>query len=330
MISKEDIRNSLPYALDSVELDTKQIQGLRKVASGKVREIYQYHDELVLVTTDRLSAFDRILGLVPVKGQVLTQLSAFWFEQSSDIVANHLIDLPDENVSVVRRCVPLPVEVIVRGYITGVTTTALWYRYEQGERTIYGLGFPDGLQKNDALPEPVITPTTKACDGGHDMRLTSDEVVASGLVESALWDEVRNAAIGLFTRGEEIARRAGLILVDTKYEFGLDSSGKLCLIDEVHTPDSSRYWKLDTYEARKLAGDEPENFDKEFVRLHYAAQGYRGEGDPAPLPDDLSVEASRRYMTIYEMLTQREFVPGEYPAQPRIQRNLVTWAQSQQ
>ncbi len=320
MISKDEIRSSLPYVLGEIEL-----ADFDRVASGKVREIYSHEDNLILVTTDRLSAFDRILGLAPYKGQVLTQLSAFWFEHTSDIVANHLVDLPDENVTIARKCEPLPVEVIVRGYITGVTSTALWRRYSQGERTIYGLDFPDGLEKNDALSEPIITPTTKAHDGGHDERLTSAEVAEKGLVNTELWDEVCSVAVNLFKRGQQIAADAGLILVDTKYEFGLDADSRLCLIDEVHTPDSSRYWKQDTYQNRKLAGLEPENFDKEFVRLHYAAQGYRGDGEPDALSDDLAVEASHRYMTLYEMLTNREFVPGELPAQPRINRNLSEW-----
>lgn len=322
MISQETVSKNLPYAIDNVELT-----GLTHIASGKVREIYQHDDKLILVTTDRLSAFDRILGLVPYKGQVLTQLSSFWFGQTADIVPNHLIELPDENVSVVRRCKPLPVEVIVRGYITGVTSTALWYRYSQGERTIYGLDFPDGLRKNEPLPAPILTPTTKARDGGHDERITSTEVTESGLVEPGLWSQISEAAIGLFERGQKIAAEAGLVLVDTKYEFGLDERGNLRLIDEVHTPDSSRYWKLDSYAERVQAELEPENFDKEFIRLNYAAQGYRGDGEPEPLPDDVAIEASLRYITIFEMLTQKSFMPGDLPAQPRIQRNLDSWIQ---
>ncbi len=303
-------------------LTTTDLPFLGPKTHGKVRDIYQQGDQLVLITTDRLSAFDRILGAVPYKGQVLNQLAAFWFRETADIIPNHLIAVPDPNVTIAKRCRPLPVEVVVRGYISGVTATALWYRYSQGERTIYGIEFPDGLQKNDQLPTPIITPTTKASDGGHDERITSTEVVELGLVEAALWVQICQAAIAIFTRGQEIARRGGLILVDTKYEFGITDEGEVCLIDEVHTPDSSRYWIAETYAARVAAGQEPENFDKEFIRLYYAAQGYRGEGEPFPLPADLALEAAQRYIRTYELLTGRPFAPGELPANPRMERQL--------
>ncbi len=297
---------------------------MRKRA-GKVRDIYRYRDALVLVTTDRLSAFDRILGLVPYKGQVLNQLSVFWFEQTKEIIGNHLIAAPDPNVTIAQICTPLPVEVVVRGYISGVTQTALWYRYSRGERTIYGVDFPDGLQKNDPLPTPIITPTTKARDGGHDERITSTQVVERGLVDDEMWDRVSRAALALYARGREIAQSAGLILVDTKYEFGLNATGDVILIDEVHTPDSSRFWIADTYAARRAAGLEPENFDKEFIRLYYAARGYRGDGEPMPMPEELVVQAAQRYIRTFEMLTGQSFVPGVLPAGPRIENNLRTW-----
>ena len=320
MLSNTEIRRSAQTALTAIDLPF-----LHRVASGKVREIFRAGDRLILVTTDRLSAFDRILGPVPYKGQVLNQLSAFWFGATVDIVPNHFLEMPDPNVSVVRRCSPLPVEVVVRGYITGVTSTALWHRYAQGERTIYGIDFPEGLHKNDPLPAPIITPTTKARHGGHDERITEQEIIERGLVAPDLWHSVHETAIALFQRGQAIARAAGLVLVDTKYEFGTDENGALHLIDEVHTPDSSRFWLAETFESRIANGQEPENFDKEFVRLHYAAQGYRGEGDPFPLSLDLAVEASVRYQRIYEMLTGREFIPGELPADQRITRNLRLW-----
>jgi phosphoribosylaminoimidazole-succinocarboxamide synthase len=292
---------------------------------GKVRDIYRRGDQLILVTTDRLSAFDRILGLVPFKGQVLTQLSAFWFEQTADLIGNHLVAVPDPNVTIARACTPLPVEVVVRGYITGVTTTSLWYQYSLGSRHIYGMDFPDGLQKNDALPAPIITPTTKARDGGHDERITGDEIVAQGLVSASQWAQICAAAVAVFRRGQEIAQRGGLILVDTKYEFGLDASGNVVLIDEIHTPDSSRFWLAGTYEQRHAAGLEPDNFDKEFIRLYYAAHGYRGEGDPMPLPPDVAIQAAGRYIRTYEMLTRRTFEPGDLPAAARIAHNLGVW-----
>jgi phosphoribosylaminoimidazole-succinocarboxamide synthase len=320
MLSELTLRQLLPGALANIELPF-----LGPKTQGKVRDIYDRGAELILVATDRLSAFDRILGLVPCKGQVLTQLSTFWFAQTRDIVANHLLATPDPNVTVARRCAPLPVEVVVRGYITGVTSTALWYQYSLGNRRIYGLDFPDGLQKNDPLPAPAITPTTKARDGGHDERITAAEVVAQGLVSANLWAQICDAAVALFRRGQEIAARGGLILVDTKYEFGVSPAGELTLIDEVHTPDSSRFWLADTYEARHAAGQEPDNFDKEFIRLYYAARGYRGEGEPFPLPADLAVQAAARYVRVYELLTGQEFVPGAQPAGPRIGENLRRW-----
>jgi phosphoribosylaminoimidazole-succinocarboxamide synthase len=274
----------------------------------------------VLVATDRVSAFDRVLGAIPYKGQVLNQLSAWWFEQTADLVANHVAGVPDPNITVAREAQALPVEVIVRGHITGVTPTALWTLYSQGVERPYGLDLPAGLRKNDELPEPVITPTTKATGpGAHDERLTSDEVVERGLVPAELWAEVRRVALALFRRGQEVARRAGLVLVDTKYEMGL-VDGRLALIDEVHTPDSSRFWLAESYEAsRSEAGaPEPEPFDKEVLRQWLAGQGYRGEGEPPALPEELVVETARRYIATYEQLTGRPFEPGAQPADSRV------------
>lgn len=320
MIAPSLLQTALADPFSGVELAF-----FKRRFSGKVREIYEYGDRLILITTDRLSAFDRILGFVPFKGQVLNQLSAFWFEQTQDIIPNHFLASPDPNVTVARRCRPLPVEVVVRGYISGVTTTSLWYRYHQGERTIYGIDFPDGLQKNDPLPAPIITPTTKAQDGGHDERITSAEVVAQGLVDAETWQQVQDAAVALFNRGQALASRGGLILVDTKYEFGIDEDGNLRLIDEVHTPDSSRFWIANSYEARRAANQEPENFDKEFVRLYYADHGYRGDGDPFPLPADLALQTAERYIRAYEWITGRLFEPAAYPAGERITQNLQNW-----
>ena len=288
-----------------------------------MREWYDLPDgRRLIVTTDRLSAFDRILAAVPYKGQVLNQLSAWWFEQTEDIIPNHLVSIPDPNVSVVTTVEPLVIEVIVRGYITGVTSTALWYRYSIGERNIYGYDFPEGLKKNQALTVPIITPTTKGGESGHDERLTCAEVTEKGLLDENIWDQVQSAALAIFKRGQDVARKAGLILVDTKYEFGIAPDGCLMLIDEVHTPDSSRYWKADTYAAQFSAGNEPENFDKEFVRIAYAEKGYRGDGEIPSMPDSLWAAASERYITIYEMLTGRTFEAGEYPVENRLPENL--------
>jgi len=276
-----------------------------------------------MITTDRLSAFDRVLACVPYKGQVLNQLSAWWFQRTQNIVANHVLNLPDPNALIAHEASPFPVEVIVRGYITGVTSTALWYRYSLGEREIYGYHFPEGLRKNSRLPEPIITPTTKGGPTGHDERLTCAEVVANGLLDADTWDELQAAALAVFALGQEVSRQAGLILVDTKYEFGLLPDGRIALIDEVHTPDSSRFWRAESYPDRFETGEEPENFDKEFIRIEYARQGYRGDGEPPTMEDELWVSASQRYISIYEMLTGNRFDPGEYPVEPRLVANLI-------
>jgi len=291
--------------------------------AGKVRDIYPMHNgQLLLVTTDRLSAFDQVLGSVPYKGQVLNQLSAFWFEKTQNIVPNHLNQLPDANAMLVQRVTPLPIEVIVRGYITGVTKTALWHRYAMGERVIYGHRMPEGLRKNQALPEPIITPTTKGGPGEHDERLTCSEVVENGYLARAVWEKVQQAALAIFHLGQRVALESGLILVDTKYEFGLDAQGEVVLIDEIHTPDSSRFWLADSYPERLAEGVEPENFDKEFVRLAYAAQGYRGDGEPPSMPQDFWLQVAERYLQLFEKLTGSVFQPQEYPVEPRLIANL--------
>jgi phosphoribosylaminoimidazole-succinocarboxamide synthase len=290
---------------------------------GKVRDWYSLPAQRrLIVTSDRLSAFDRNLAVVPYKGQVLNQLAAWWFEQTKDVIPNHLLTIPDPNCAVVQEVEPLPVEVIVRGYITGVTSTALWYRYNLGEREIYGYRFPEGLCKNQKLPEAIITPTTKGGVTGHDERLTCTEVVEKGYLPQAAWDVIQSAALQIFQRGQEVAARAGLILVDTKYEFGRTSDGEIILIDEVHTPDSSRFWKANNYTERFDQGLEPENFDKEFIRMAFAELGYRGDGEPPQVPKKLWVQASQRYIQIYEMLTGLVFDPATYPAEARLQKNL--------
>ncbi|MEN6410361.1 MAG: phosphoribosylaminoimidazolesuccinocarboxamide synthase [Anaerolineaceae bacterium] len=318
MLSREQIQPLLSQAFEESNLPIPGKQ------SGKVRDWYSLgSDRQLIITTDRLSAFDRVLAAVPYKGQVLNQLSAWWFDHTADIIANHQISVPDPNALISRVAQPLPIEVIVRGFITWVTKTALWYRYALGEREIYGYKFPEGLQKNTALPGAIITPTTKGGPTGHDERLTCAEVVEKGLLDAHTWDQVQAAALALFQRGQEIAAKAGLILVDTKYEFGFAPDGSVMLIDEVHTPDSSRFWKAENYDARLAAGQEPELFDKEFVRLAYASQGYRGDGEPPVLPQEVWVETSQLYQTIYEGITGQSFNPGTYPVEPRLRENLA-------
>ena len=311
-----DLTPALEAPFDGI--DGTEIADLGPLIHGKVRDIIDMGDRLALVATDRISAFDRVLGTVPYRGQVLNQLAAWWFDRIADIVPSHVVAVPDPNVTIGRKCETLPVEVVVRGRLSGSTSTALWTQYEAGAREIYGLRFPDGMKKNDALPEAIITPTTKAEQGGHDAPITEAAIVEQSLVSAQRWDEVRTVALEIFARGQEIAADAGLVLVDTKYEFGIDDDGRLTIIDEVHTPDSSRFWRASTVEDRLAAGREPENLDKEVVRLVYAERGYRGEGDPPPLDQDLAVLAAGVYQETFAALTGRELTPGPYPAGPRV------------
>jgi phosphoribosylaminoimidazole-succinocarboxamide synthase len=312
------IQSAIPHPFSQTKLS------LPNRHTGKVREIYFLEPgKVLLVTTDRLSAFDRVLGAVPYKGQVLNQLSAWWFEQIQEIIPSHLIMTPDPNAMLAWEVEPFSIEVIVRGYITGVTKTALWYRYNLGEREIYGHRFPDGLKKNQKLPQNIITPTTKGGPTGHDERLTCDEVVDNGYLDAKTWNLIQDAALRVFALGQKIAAESGLILVDTKYEFGRTPDGRVTIIDEVHTPDSSRYWKADTYEQRLRNRQEPENFDKEFLRLLYAEKGYRGDGEPPQMPVDLWIQVAERYITLFELLTGQTFDPGSYPIDPRLENNLL-------
>ena len=304
---------TLPEPFDTIELplDDRRL--------GKVRVSYAFGSgQRLFVTTDRLSAFDRIIARVPYKGQVLNQLAAWWFGQTADIVPNHVVSLPDPNVLIARDAAPLSVEVVVRGHITGVTDTALWTQYAAGARNIYGHDFPDGLEKNAELPEPIITPTTKGEFGAHDVPLAIQDVVSDGHVDAAVWAEVSAAALAVFDRGRERSAGAGLILADTKYEFGLDVDGSVMLIDEIHTPDSSRYWVADSYEECLAVGREPVSLDKEVVRRALADVGYTGEGDVPSLAPEVWEQTSARYIEIYERLTGLTFERGEYPAEQRI------------
>ncbi|MDH3679229.1 MAG: phosphoribosylaminoimidazolesuccinocarboxamide synthase [Acidimicrobiia bacterium] len=303
--------------LDTIDLD------LPDHTSGKVREAWRLPDDRrLLVTTDRISAFDRVLGTVQHKGQVLNQIAAWWFNRTRDIVANHVIDVPDPNALIAVDADPLPVEVVVRGRLTGSTSTSLLPRYEAGDRLLYGYRLPDDLTAHGPLPEPLITPTTKATEGGHDQPITCDEVVELGLVEVGLWAQVQKAALDLFERGTTVAADAGFILADTKYEFGLAPGGELLLIDEVHTPDSSRFWAAETMEDRLAAGLAPESFDKEPVRLALKAAGYGGDGPPPDLDPRVLADTTARYVDFYQRLTGSTFEPGAQPIFDRLRANL--------
>jgi len=297
--------------------DLKSV-GERKV--GKVRDVYIQPDKLILVTTDRHSSFDRIIAHIPWKGQVLNQISAYWFEQTKDIVPNHVLSVPDPNVTIGKKCQLIPVEAVVRGYLTGVTDTAIWTRYEKGQREFCGVRLPHGMSKNHELPEPIFDPTTK--EEGHDRALPPDEMIAEGYITKERFEELKKAALKLFKRGQEVAASRGLILVDTKYEFGMDGD-MLTLIDEIHTPDSSRYWKFSSYEERMKAEQEPEYFDKEFLRLWFRdnCDPYKDATLPEP-PRELVDELSRRYIEMYETITGARFERSNTPIHARREKNV--------
>lgn len=292
-------------------IKTVDLKGVGKKQQGKVRDFYVLDGKRVLITTDRQSAFDVILGHIPHKGEVLNQLSEFWFKKTKNIIPNHMLEVPDPNVMVVKDTKPILVEMVVRGFMTGVTVTAIWPSYQRGERIIYGVKFPDGLKKNDKLPTPVITPTYHGDitgKGGHDTRLTKKEILQSRIVPKKIYEQMEKASLALFKFGQAWCEKHGLILVDTKYEFGLYKN-KLILIDEIHTPDSSRFWIKKTYKERIAKGMEPENFDKEFLRLWYVDRGYKGDGKPQPMPQSLVKKVSKRYRDVYEKLTGKKFIP---------------------
>jgi phosphoribosylaminoimidazole-succinocarboxamide synthase len=290
---------------------------------GKVRDRYELEDRLVLITTDRQSAFDRILAAIPFKGQVLNQTSAWWFEQTKDIIPNHVINIPDPNATVARKCTVFPIEFVVRGYITGSTSTSLWTVYNSGDREYCGNVLSDGLVKNQKLDTNMLTPTTK--EEHHDRPISPSEIVNEGWMSQEDWDYCSGKAVELFTFGQKIAAENGMILVDTKYEMGRDEDGHIMLIDEIHTPDSSRYWLADSYEARINAGKEPENIDKEFLRLWFVdnCDPYNDKVLP-DAPEELVIELSKRYIQLYEMITGKtfSFPDHEIPINNRIQQNL--------
>ncbi len=306
-------------------LQKTDFKNLGERRQGKVRDIYTQADKIILVSTDRYSAFDRNLALIPFKGQVLTQVSRWWFEKTADIIHNHLIESPDPNVVVVKKAKVVPIEMVVRGYITGVTGTSLWTLYQNGQRDFGDFVLPDGMKKNQKLESPVLTPTTK--DDTHDRPLTTKDIIEQRIVPEDLWKELSETAVKLFKRGQELALEHGLILVDTKYEFGLADNGKLMLIDEIHTPDSSRYWQAESYQARIDSGQEPQNFDKEFLRLWFKEHSdpYKDENLPEA-PADMVAELSSRYIQIYEQITGEKFKTDlNTPILERIEKNLSSY-----
>jgi phosphoribosylaminoimidazole-succinocarboxamide synthase len=320
MITDDLLRAQLSRTLFQCDLPGE----LGRHYEGKVRDNYTTGDgKRIIVVSDRISAFDRVLGTIPFKGQVLNQLAAYWFEVTRTLAPNHLLSVPDPQVTVARECTPLPVELVMRGYLTGVTTTSIWYAYERGARTFCGHELPSGMRKNQPLPRPLLTPSTKAEKGGHDESVSRRDLLARGLLSEADFDAAAAMCERLFAFGVARARERGLILVDTKYEIGRDPAGQLVFIDEIHTPDSSRYWYADDYEARLAKDQEPRALDKEYVRRWLVEnRGYRGEGPPPELPDEVRVEAARRYVQAYEQVTGRAFQPDPEEPMARIRRNL--------
>ena len=310
MIPDERIERELHGTLDETALEH-----LGTLHRGKVRDSYTSGDVRTIITTDRVSAFDRVLGSMPFKGQALNEIANFWFEATRDIVPNHLLETPDPNVVRVRECEPVALELIVRAYITGVTDTSLWSNYEQGQRDIAGNRLPDGLRRNERLAAPILTPTTKL--EPHDRNIAGADAIREGLVERELFDRISEVSFQLFERGTAIAASRGLILVDTKYEFGT-IDGELVLMDEVHTPDSSRYWYADTYEELFRTGKDQRALDKEPLREWFAEQGFRGDGVPPPLTDEVRLATASRYISLAEEITQRPFEVTELTARDRV------------
>jgi|SRR3989344_7479814 len=302
-------------------LKTVNLKGFGKKYQGKTRDFYIVKDKRIIISTDRISAFDINLGYIPYKGQVLNQLSAFWFDKTKDIIPNHLISVLHPNVMVVKNAKLIPIEMVVRGYITGVTGTSIWGSYEKGERKIYGIKFKNGLRKNQKLPKPIITPTTKS-KKGHDRRLTKNEILQNRIANKKIYEQMEKISLKLFQRGTEICEKMGIILVDTKYEFGIYKN-KLILIDEIHTPDSSRFWIKSTYKEKFSSGEEPENFDKEFLRIWFKKRGYSGDGVPPKMPQSFIAKVSKRYISVFEKITKKELAPSTENIATQVQENIL-------
>ena len=306
-------------------LDTDfQFPNQQSVYHGKVRDMYDLNDKLLMIATDRYSSFDRPLTPIAGRGELLTAICKWWFEQTEHIVKNHIISFPDPNVAICKKHQMIGIEMVVRGYITGVTQTSLWQTYSGGQRDYGTFTLPEGLKKNNKLPQPVLTPTTKF--EKNDRNLTPAEAVSEGLVSQEIWDKLQEVAVELFEFGQKAAAEKGLILVDTKYEFGLNQDGELVLCDEIHTPDSSRYWLAETYRAKLDAGEEPDNYDREYLRLWYAARFNPYQDSEAPVPPQTEIdELLRRYTFIYEQLSGQTFTPnGDADILQRIETNVLT------
>jgi phosphoribosylaminoimidazole-succinocarboxamide synthase len=317
MVADDVIRAQLTATLEKTSFPK-----LGSKYEGKVRDCYTKDGKRIIVVTDRISAFDVVLGTIPFKGQVLNRIAAHWFDLTKDLVPNHVLAVPDPQVTVAVECQLLPVEFVMRSYLTGVTSTSIWSHYQKGARVFCGHALPDGMKKNQRLEKAILTPSTKAEKGGHDESVSREQILAMGALSAAEFDAAAEMCAQLFAFGQQKAAERGLILVDTKYEIGRRPDGTLCFIDEIHTPDSSRYWYAEDYEARLARGEEPRGLDKEYVRRTLADGGYKGDGPAPKLEDDVRVEAARRYMALAELITGKPFVPDTEDPQARIGRNL--------
>ena len=314
-------------------LDHARIAELPNPYFGKVRDCYDLPATAtqparrILISSDRISAFDRILAAIPFKGQVLTQMARYWFDHTADICPNHVLAYPDPNVVIGKHVTILPVEVVVRGYLAGTTSTSVLTQYKNGVRRMYGHTLPDGLRDNQVLAAPIITPTSKAFDGAHDEPLTEAEIIGQGLLTPAQWADVSAKALALFARGQKMAAERGLILVDTKYEFGLDADGNILIADEIHTPDSSRYWIASGYQAAFEAGTRPPSFDKDVIRSWVGARCDPYVDDIPEIPADIILATSKAYIEAYEAITGQPFVPDMTGATPldRVRANLAPY-----
>lgn len=317
-LDEDAIRQALRHPLEGTNFPV-----LGKRYEGKVRDNYTSDDgKRTIIVTDRISAFDRVLGTLPLKGQLLNHIATWWFEKTQSVAPNHVLRVPDPNVLVAEECTPLPVEMIVRAYLTGSTSTSIWVHYQNGARTFCGHPLPDGMKKHQRLPAPILTPSTKAAHGDHDVSASRSEILQLTGMPAADFDRAAEIATALFAFGQRVCADRGLILVDTKYEFGKTRDGRIVVIDEIHTPDSSRFWFTSTYGDRFASGQDPESFDKEYVRRWLVSQGFKGDGPIPTIPDDVRVEATRRYVQAVETITGVQFEPNLEDPLPRIRRNL--------
>ena len=316
MISESTLQEQLQYTLDP-----EQLPLAGSYYKGKVRDNYSKNKQRLILVSDRLSAFDRVVTTIPFKGQVLNQLAAWWFDQTADIVNNHVVSVPDPNVMEVRECEPVMMEMIVRGYLTGVTNTSAWFNYEQGVRDFAGNRLPEGMRKDQKFEQPILTPSTKAPQGEHDETVAPAVLLERGIVTEEEMAELSEISLQLFERGQDIAARQGIILVDTKYEFGR-VEGELVLMDEIHTPDSSRFWFTDEYMQRFENGEAQKKIDKEYLREWLAQRGFRGNGEIPEIPEKVRLEAARRYIEAFELITGSEFEATSGDPLPRLLQNL--------